>query len=212
MAVPSKISERRRPGEPECSFRARRGSSQPHRSPLSVMSFCSSRMQMTGCGVLGRIRCCSRCESANIPCEFDGRDLHAQTKAQIGCSRFAGITRCLDLAFNTAIAKSTGNEHSCHPAQVLVRALLLEVLRVDEDQVCRASWAAAAWVKIHQCFCRRLATQCICRRLRCGRFFWVDYASTNLRQSLMSGSLVRRFNALQTYSSSPSACKLRGAS
>src|SRR6478736_3234071 len=66
--------------------------SQPHRSALLgdvslILENADNRVR--GVGVeFGAVRLV---KPANIPCEFDGRDLHAQTKAQIGCSRFAGI-------------------------------------------------------------------------------------------------------------------------
>src|SRR5436190_2037395 len=73
---------------------------------------------------------CSSINSTNLPSgevplqtknsttEFDGRDLHAETKAQIWNLIFARVLGRFDLAFNTAFAETTGNEN---PAQSFER-------------------------------------------------------------------------------------------
>ena len=52
-----------------------------------------------------------------MPGEFDGGHLHAQADAEVRHFVLARKTRCTDLAFNTALAKTAGHQNAVELGQ-----------------------------------------------------------------------------------------------
>src|SRR5690606_10191223 len=67
-------------------------------------------------------------ERSHVPREFNDRDLHAETDAEIGNAIFARETYRLDLAFDSAVAKTAGNDDTVHSLEA-ADSLRLDVLR-----------------------------------------------------------------------------------
>ena len=130
-------------------------------------------------------------ESANVSRKFDGGDLHAQAETEIGRSRLARIARRLNLALDAAIAKSARNQHAGHPAQVFVSALLLEIFGIDKHKIRRAIVGRGGMREgLVDALVGVLKFNVFSNDSDRTLFFGLTTRSTNLRQSLMSGSLV----------------------
>ena len=81
--------------------------------PLSVMLFCSSSRQITGCGVsLSNSVELASFSPSDVSGEFDDGTLHAQADSQERNLPFPGPTDRFDLAFGSPFAKSARNQNS----------------------------------------------------------------------------------------------------
>src|SRR5207249_11964281 len=63
-------------------------------------------------------------DDTDVPREFNRRDLHAETKTQKRNLALAGETRGVDFSFNTANAKSAGNQDADNIFQLGIDAML----------------------------------------------------------------------------------------
>ena len=70
---------------------------------------------------------------ADVSREFDRRDLHAKTKAEIGNVVLASEFGRADFAFDAALAKTTGDQHTGDVFEMAVHAPL-QRFRVDQFQ------------------------------------------------------------------------------
>src|SRR5262249_48364735 len=63
--------------------------------------------------------------------ELDHGALQAQADAEEGHAALAGVADRLDLAGDAAVAEAAWHQHAVHPRQHTVRALALDVLRLN---------------------------------------------------------------------------------
>src|SRR5438876_1524780 len=63
-------------------------------------------------------------DSADVPCEFNRRHLHAETKAEKWNFVLARVTRRVDFSFHAARAKPAGNQDTRHILQLASDAAL----------------------------------------------------------------------------------------
>ena len=71
---------------------------------------------------------------ANVSSKFDRRDLHAETKPEIGDSMLARVTRRFNFPFHAALTKSAGNQNAGDIFQLCADAVL-ERFRINQFQI-----------------------------------------------------------------------------
>lgn len=74
-------------------------------------------------------------QSAHIAGELDGRDLHAETDAEIRDVVLTRVFRGEDLALGATVAEAAGNEDTIHVTDDRLRAVVLDGLRLHADDV-----------------------------------------------------------------------------
>ena len=82
-------------------------------------------------------------DSANVAGEFDCRDLHAETKAEIGQLIFPGETRRFDFAFHPAFAKPARDENAGDIFELAIDSILERSASINFRSIPQ-SWLAAA--------------------------------------------------------------------
>src|SRR5690349_6259894 len=83
-------------------------------------------------------------EFEDVPRELDGRDLHAETQAQIWNVVLARKLCRLDLAFNAALAETTGHKYPAQPFEHFCSAILFDLLGFDAHDLHAAIVSNAA--------------------------------------------------------------------
>ncbi len=103
----------------------------------------------------------------NIAREINHGDLHAETKAEVRNLLRARVTRREDFSLHAADTKAARDENAVEAAEILGRAVLLDLLRVDRDQR-DAGVVGRAGVRerLVDTLVGRPCSPCTCRRRR----------------------------------------------
>ena len=93
-------------------------------------------------------------QAGNIAGIFDHRNLHTKTDTQVRYLVFAGILHRLDLAFDTALTKATGDEDGIDIIQTS-GAVAFNLFRID---ILDVDAGAGMNTRVDQCLRQRLVS------------------------------------------------------
>ena len=105
---------------------------------------------MTGYGVLGiELLGVGTLQAADVPSEFDDRAVEPQADAEEGDPVSARVRYGHDLPLDAPVAEAARHQDAVHVLEDLGDAfrLLLQVFRIDPENVDRAWLATAPWMR-----------------------------------------------------------------